>query len=66
MSDPKIEIAVTEDDLYAAISELYNSGSVEWVSLEGVTVTLIDPARCPHCGDRPDDLERHLELCTPY
>jgi hypothetical protein len=36
-----VEIAVSEDDLNVAISELYNSGSFELVGSDGTRVTLI-------------------------
>lgn len=38
---PAITVAVTEEDLLAAVSELHNSGYIDWVSVDGTTVRLV-------------------------
>lgn len=43
MSEGPIIVKVTEDDLFAAASELYNTGHVEWVSIDGRIIRLESP-----------------------
>lgn len=38
-----VVVRVTEDDLYAAITELYNTGTVEWVAEDGTKIVLATP-----------------------
>lgn len=38
-----VVIRITEDDLHAAISELSDTGTVEWVGEDGTKVILATP-----------------------
>lgn len=61
-------VYVTEDDLYAAIEELHNTGTVDWTADDGSIVTLSDAHRCQYCNRPQNDassLEAHLQFCEP-
>lgn len=73
----EITVKVTEDILYAAITELYNSGRVEWVAEDSTRVFLVkDGATCDECGEHiPDPPEgvtgglvnrHHADSCSLY
>jgi hypothetical protein len=71
----EVTVQVTDDILYAALSELYNSGHVEWIATDGTTVMLENPpgTPCDECGefipDKDDgsmDNKHHAPRCSLY